>query len=264
MGNPISHIVGFDGQTYDLGGGGSTVKRVDGCLKDNYIPSNLKDGDIIFFDAANSAESGTFLEWPSGESSTIDINDVNGDTWHIKKIYISNGTAVAINTKCNITLYVTSASNHTLNIIDISQSWPSNYFGQDTTDYELNINAAANGNDIVWAKFTSTSYLSAKDSNGNNITISEIIIAVGNNHTRAIFKTNTNTRVDSITIYTKLLGIPASYRCCSSYMQSVEGSLGYFTTSTTASGSSDKSNWKVSFQYTNATGQYHCINFIHV
>lgn len=264
MGYPVQHIVGFDGQTYDFGGGGATVHRVDGCLKDDYIPNNLKDGDIVFFDAANSSESGTFLEWPSESSSTIDLDDVHGDTWHIKKFYTSNGTAIAINTKCNITLYVTSASNRILNIIDISPSWLSNTYSQDAAGYDVDLSSAAKGNDIAWAKFTSTSYLTAKDSNNTAITISEIMIIVGNNHTRAIFKTASNTRVDSITINTKLLGIPASYRCCSGAMTSTEGSLGYFTPSSTASGSSSNSNWKVTFQYTNATGQYHCIDFMHV
>lgn len=263
MGYPIQHIVGFDGETYDIGGG-SAVRRVNGCLKDGYIPSNLKDGDIVFFDAANSSESGTFLEWPSGYASTLDLDDVNSDTWHIKKFYVYNGTAAAINTKCNITLYVTSASNRELNIINISPSWPSNYFGQDTAGYDLDLTTAAFGNDIVWAIFTSTSYLSAKDANDTDISISDIIIAVGNNHTRVIFETDSNTRVASITIKTQLLGIPASYRCCSGFMKSNPGSLGYFTPSSNASGSSDNSNWEVIYQYTNATGQYHCINFIHV
>ena len=264
MGYPIQHIVGFDGQTYDIGGGGATIRRVDGCLKDNYIPSNLKDGDIIFFDAANSAETGTFLEWPSESSSTIDLHGMYGEIWHINKFYINNGTAAAINTKCNITLYVTSASNRVLNIIDISPSWASNYYGQDASGYDLDLPTAANGNDIVWAKFNSTSYLTAKDSNNTAITISEIMIIVGNNHTRAIFKTASNTRVDSITISTKLLGIPASYRCCSGANKYTEGSLGYFSPSTTASGSSEKSNWTVNLQYINDMGQYHCIDFMHV
>ena len=264
MGYPIKHIVGFDGETYDIGGGGATIHREDGCLRDGYIPNNLKDGDIIFFDAANSAESGTFLEWPSGESSTLDLNDMDGNIWYIQKFYINNGTVAAINTKCNITLYVTSASNHVLNIINISPSWPSNYYGQDASGYDLDLPTAANGNDIAWAKFNSTSYLSAKDSNNTAITISEIMIVVGNNHTRAVFKTASNTRVDSITINTKLLGIPASYRCCSGANKYTEGSLGYFSPSSTASGSSEKSNWKVNFQYANDAGQYHCIDFMHV
>ena len=264
MGNPIKHIVGFDGQTYDLGGGGATICRIDGCLKDNYIPSNLKDGDIIFFDAANSAESGTFLEWPSGEASTLDLHGMYGEIWHIKKIFTSSGTAVAINTKCNITIYVTSTSKRELNIINISPSWPSNYYGQDAGWYGLDLSAAADGNDIVWAKLNSTSYLTAKDSNNNAITISEIIMAVGNNNTRAIFKTDSNTRVASITINTKILGIPASYRCCSGINKYTAGSLGYFSPSSTASGSSEKSNWTITFQYANDTGQYHYINFMHV
>ena len=264
MGYPIQHIVGFDGQTYDIGGGGATIHREDGCLRDGYIPNNLKDGDIIFFDAANSAESGTFLEWPSGESSTIDLNGMDGNIWHIQKFYVNNGTAAAINTKCNITLYVTSASNHILNIINISPSWPSNYYGQDASGYDLDLPTAAKGNDIAWAKFTSASYLTAKDSNNTAITISEIMIIVGNNHTRAIFKTASNTRVASITINTKLLGIPASYRCCSGANKYTEGSLGYFSPSSTTSGSSEKSNWTTAFQYANDAGQYHCIDFMHV
>ena len=95
MGYPIQHIVGFDGQTYDLGGGGSNIwpgawTELSGSRYANIVISNsstLKVGDIV--EVYDDKESQANLS-----KRYVDVSAINSNT-NNKIIINMNGDSSA-------------------------------------------------------------------------------------------------------------------------------------------------------------------------